>query len=85
MRVSLPKLDALVFTGGIGENSVSVRKAIVEQLRWLDITLDDALNRVHGEQTQGVITVGGLQANNKAMVVATDEEKMIAKHMQALL
>jgi acetate kinase len=73
--VPLGRLDALVFTGGIGENSVLVRARVIEQLRFLGLELDPALNAKHGREHHGRITVG---TRPQALVVPTNEELMIA-------
>ncbi len=63
-------LDALVFTGGIGENATPVRAAVVESLGWLGLHLDDVANGRHAP----TITRG----HPSAHVIATDEERVIA-------
>lgn len=63
-------LDALVFTGGIGENAAPVRAAVVEALGWLGLNLEDAANGSHAQ----TITRG----HPSAHVIATDEERVIA-------
>ncbi|MCX6552835.1 MAG: acetate kinase [Acidobacteria bacterium] len=73
--VPLGRLDALAFTGGIGENSVTVRARTVELLGFLGLTLDPALNAVHGRGQHGRITTG---MRPQALVVPTNEELMIA-------
>jgi len=79
--VPLGRLDALVFTGGIGENSVAVRARTVEHLGFLGLTIDPAANATHGRQQQGRITK---EARPQAVVVATNEELMIAIDTAAL-
>jgi acetate kinase len=74
--VPLGRLDALVFTGGIGENSIRVRARVVEQLGFLGLALDPALNATHGRDRQGRITTG---FRPQAVVVPTNEELMIAQ------
>jgi acetate kinase len=74
--VGLGRLDALVFTGGIGEHDASVRGRVVTSLGFLGLELDDAANSVHGLGTGGRISAGGAP---EALVVATDEEVMIAR------
>jgi acetate kinase len=73
--VALGRLDALVFTGGIGENAARVRAKVVENLAFLGLTLDrDANERcVRGEK--GRIT---LSLSPQALVIPTNEELMIA-------
>jgi acetate kinase len=74
--VPLGRLDALVFTGGIGENSKLVRAKVVEQLGFLGMTLDPAANAVHGKGQHGRITK---ELRPQAVVVPTNEELMIAQ------
>jgi acetate kinase len=73
--VSAGRLDALVFTGGIGENATFVRAKIVEHLKFLGFTLDPAANLIHGRETNGRITV---ETKPQAVVIPTNEELMIA-------
>jgi acetate kinase len=73
--VPLGRLDALVFTGGIGENSTSVRAKVVEHLRFLGLTIDPKANADHGRNQNGRIT---RESRPQAMVVPTNEELMIA-------
>jgi acetate kinase len=73
--VPLGRLDALVFTGGIGENSTLVRARVIEQLGFLGLELDPAMNAKHGRDHQGRIT---RTFRPQAVVVPTNEELMIA-------
>jgi len=74
--VSLGRLDALVFTGGIGENSAPVRARVIEQLGFLGLTIDPAANATHGKKQGGRITN---ETKPQAVVVPTNEELMIAQ------
>jgi acetate kinase len=76
MVVGLERLDALVFTGGIGENSALVRSQVLARLGFLGLTEDAAANARHGRDTRGRISLDGPVV---AMVVPTDEELMIAR------
>jgi acetate kinase len=76
MVVGLDRLDALVFTAGIGENSVSVRRQVLARLGFLGLTEDAEANTRHGRDTRGRISPDGPVV---AMVVPTDEELMIAR------
>ncbi len=76
MIVSLGRVDALVFTGGIGENQVEVRAQIVKLLGFAGIVLDPKLNAVHGRETKGRIS---RSTSPMAAVIATNEEFMIAQ------
>ena len=69
----LGRLDALVFTGGIGENSAPLRTAVVERLGLFDVTLDPATDIGRGER---VISAG--DSGIAVLVVPTDEERQIA-------
>jgi len=73
--VPLGRLDALVFTGGIGENSVAVRETTVGLLGFLGLTIDPDANATHGRSQNGRITE---EVRPQALVVPTNEELMIA-------
>jgi acetate kinase len=68
-------LAGLVFTGGIGENSATVRAAVLNQLGFLGLTVDPAANAAHGRGQQGRIS---RETRPQALVVPTNEELMIA-------
>jgi acetate kinase len=74
--VSLERLDALVFTGGIGENSVVVRGMVLRRLGFLGLAEDPEANARHGRSAGGRISPPGAV---QALVVPTDEELMIAR------
>ena len=76
MVVALGRLDALIFTGGIGENSKPIRARTVALLGFLGLQLDAAANEDHGRANRGIITTADHPC---AMVVATDEEGLIAR------
>jgi acetate kinase len=73
--VPLGRLDALVFTGGIGENSVAVRERTVGHLGFLGLTIDPEANAAHGRGQNGRVTE---ELRPQALVVPTNEELMIA-------
>ncbi|HET7826525.1 MAG TPA: hypothetical protein VFK90_14410, partial [Anaeromyxobacter sp.] len=75
MIVSLGRVDALVFTGGIGENAVKVRAQIVDLLGFAGFALDPHANALHGKALHGRIT---RSTSPMAAVIATHEEYMIA-------
>ncbi len=74
LAVSLPRIDALVFTGGIGENDRLTRSLILEHLAILGFELDGSLNKQNGDHKGRIST----HESTLAMVVPTDEERMIA-------
>ncbi|HCG14717.1 MAG TPA: acetate kinase [Micrococcus luteus] len=76
LAMALPRLDAVVFTGGIGENSSRLRAATLERLKPLGLTLDAAANERCVRGVSGRISQGLFPA---AAVIPTDEEWMIAQ------
>lgn len=82
MAVPLGKMDALIFTGGIGENSVAVRAKVLGWLGILGFVVDEALNQKMTRGQAGIITTEG---STVAMVVNTNEELMIAWETRAVL
>ncbi|MEN3930123.1 acetate kinase [Microvirga sp. W0021] len=81
LAMSLDRLDAVTFTGGIGENSSLLRKMTIERLKPFGIVLDDAANEKCVRGTSGVISGA---TGPKALVVATNEELMIARDTLAI-
>jgi len=69
--------DAVVFTGGIGENSWEVRARICDGLQWIGIELDEELNRQHTGGREGLISKEG--SRPAVYVIPTDEELLIAR------
>lgn len=76
LTVPLGQLDALVFTGGIGENSASIRAKTLEQLQIFNFQLDETANAKAIRGQSGKIT---LPNSTPALVVNTNEEWMIAR------
>jgi acetate kinase len=69
--------DALVFTGGIGENSAEVRARVCEGLAWMGVELDASLNERMTARREGVISREGSRL--AVYVIPTDEELLIAR------
>lgn len=69
--------DAILFTGGIGENSPEVRAKICEGLEWMGLSLDIDQNNAHTGGREGLITTD--KAKLAAYVIPTDEELLIAR------
>ncbi|MBK8015575.1 MAG: acetate/propionate family kinase [Betaproteobacteria bacterium] len=67
-------LDALVFTAGIGENSVRVRSRVGSLAAWLGLAVNEEANRRHGP------LISAAHSRVRAWVIPTDEELMIAQH-----
>jgi acetate kinase len=79
LAAALGGLDALVFTGGIGENDAAARAEIAEGCRWLGLSLDETLNA----RAAGRISTEGSRV--PVWVVPTDEELMVAHHTATVL
>jgi acetate kinase len=80
--VGLGRLDSLVFTGGIGENSAAVRSLVLARLGFLGLAEDVDANADHGRHTGGRISLPGPVV---ALVVPTDEELLIARDTAAII
>jgi len=76
---ALGGLDALVFTGGIGEGSAWVRGLVCQGLSYMGIEMDDMLNRTIASKSQHVTEVSCEHSRAKVLVINTDEERMIAR------
>ncbi len=68
-------VDALVFTAGIGENSISIREKICEGLECIDIRIDKELNKVRGKEA----IINKDLTSTAILVIPTNEELMIAR------
>jgi acetate kinase len=80
---ALPRVDALVFTGGIGEHAASVRAETLAALRLLGALVDPELNATHGRTSNGRITRD--DSRLVALVVPTNEELVIARETARLV
>ena len=69
--------DAIVFTGGIGENSPEIRATICEGLSWLGVQVDAERNAVHTAGREGQISAEGSRIG--VYVIPTNEELLIAR------
>lgn len=73
-------VDAVVFTGGIGENSATMRRRILQRLEFLGLRLDDDLNSsVTLSAVKNASVISEASSRVSVLVVKTDEEHMIAK------
>jgi acetate kinase len=79
LAAALGGLDALVFTGGIGEHAVSIRARVCRDARWLGLELNEEANEKGGP----CISRKGSRVT--AWVMPTNEELMIAQHIRRLL
>jgi acetate kinase len=79
LAAALGGLEALVFTGGIGENSAVIRERVCRDAAWLGVTLDPAANAAGGPR------LSTPEARTSAWAIPTNEELMIARHTHRLL
>jgi acetate kinase len=79
LAAALGGLDAIVFTAGIGENQPEIRARIGQQAAWLGVEIDPAANLAQGPR------ISSASSRTAAYVIPTDEESMIARHVQGVL
>lgn len=79
--VLLGGCDAIIFTAGVGENSIATRKQVIDKLAVLGIYIDEEANNVRGEETK--ITTD--DSTVPAYIIPTNEELMIAKDTYSLV
>jgi acetate kinase len=79
LAAALGGLDALVFTGGIGENAAPIRARVCRDAGWLGLELDEEAN------ARGGPCISGRGSRASAWVIPTDEELMIALHTGRVL
>ena len=77
-------LDAIVFTAGIGENTISLRKSVIESLSYMGVTLDEEMNN-KGKGQSNVLKLSGDDSAVKVYLIPTNEELMIARDTAALV
>lgn len=79
LAAALGGLDALVFTGGIGEHAAPVREKVCAQLAWLGLEFDPAANTARAQR------ISTAASRVTTLVIPTNEEWMIARHTLMLL
>ncbi|CAN5706716.1 acetate/propionate family kinase [soil metagenome] len=79
--VVLGGCDALVFTGGIGENAVALREAVCRGLEFAGIELDDGKNHVRGREEE----ISAVESDVDIWVIPTNEELIVAEQTVAVL
>jgi acetate kinase len=79
LTAALGGLDALVFTGGIGEHAVPIRERVVQGAGWLGLALDPGAN------SEGGPRITSPASRVPAYVLPTNEELMIARHTRRLV
>lgn len=77
MAAVLGGIDLLVFSGGIGENSRTIRRRVCERLGWMGIEID------HAHNAEGATVLSSQFARTTVMVVRTREDLVIARAARA--
>ncbi|SMB27844.1 Acetate kinase [Sterolibacterium denitrificans] len=83
LSAALGGLDALVFTGGIGEHAAPVREKICAEMRWLGVAMDAEANAT--ASGAGNVRLSRPDAAVQVLVMPTNEEWMIARHTAGML
>lgn len=79
--VAMNGVDYIIFTGGIGENQINIRKGICEQLEFMGVEVDSEANNIRSEEK----VISTPDSKVKIYVIPTNEELMIAKETQRLV
>jgi acetate kinase len=74
-------VDIIVFTGGVGENQIELRKDVCKNLEFMGVEIDDEANNTRGEEA----VISSPNSKVKVVVIPTDEEYMIALDTMNLL
>jgi acetate kinase len=75
-------VDIIVFTGGVGENQVSVRETVCKNLAFIGVEIDSALNAtIHGKEAE----ISTPASRVKVCIIPTDEELMIARDTREIV
>lgn len=79
--VAMNGVDYIVFTGGVGENQINIRREICEKLEFMGVKIDVEANNVRGEEKE----ISAPDSKVKVYLVPTNEELMIAKETARLI
>ena len=79
--VAMNGVDAIVFTGGVGENQIKIREGICNQLTFMGVEIDPEKNNIRSEEK----LVSKDSSKVKVYVIPTNEELMIAKETERLI
>ena len=78
--VAMNGVDYIIFTGGVGENQINIRKGICEKLAFMGVEIDVDANNMRGEEK----IISKPNSKVKIYVIPTNEELMIAKETMRL-
>jgi acetate kinase len=79
--VVLGGCDALIFTGGIGENGITIRAGICRNLEFAGIVLDENKNQVRGKEEK----ISKVESDVEIWTLPTNEELIVARQTEAVL
>ena len=79
--VAMNGIDYIVFTGGVGENQINIRRGICEKLEFMGVKVDIDRNNIRGEEKE----ISAPDSKIKVYVVPTNEELMIARETARLI
>ena len=79
--VAMNGVDYIVFTGGVGENQINIRRGICEKLEFMGVKIDVEANNVRGEEKE----ISAPDSKVKVYLLPTNEELMIAKETARLI
>ena len=79
--VAMNGVDYIVFTGGVGENQINIRRGICEKLEFMGVKIEVEANNVRGEEKE----ISAPDSKVKVYLVPTNEELMIAKETARLI
>jgi len=84
LAVALAGLDAIIFTGGIGEHAAPVRASICQAMAWLGVEINAQVNNAQAniaqENQENAIQISAATSKIAVWVIPTNEELMIAQH-----
>jgi acetate kinase len=85
MLASLDRLDALIFTAGIGENSAFVRDAVCQSFGFIGLKLDSQKNETHRKAHSGDTDIAAPESTVRILVIHTQEDLKIAQDCWTLV
>ena len=79
--IAMDGIDYMIFTGGIGENQITIREGICKNLEFMGVKIDSSRNNVRGEEVE----ISADDSKVKIYLIPTNEELMIARETKALV
>lgn len=78
-------VDAIAFTGGIGENNYDIREAVCDSFVYMGLSLDKAYNKEHSHIRGADLKISAADSKVAVFAISTDEEMVIARDTLALI